>query len=294
MKLPARFLPLLGLALVALPARDAWPCSLAPGVDGPVLRGPVGPNPLLFTAEATAELSTELGAPLSVQAVPGPDPLAGARDIAGRPLAYFRTSEPLAEGTYRWAGAPFTVSSSASDAVPRVGDRGHLELVLGSPDNEVCGDVSLLLIDLLELRADEAPEALFLVRFERSGGASFSRLVNLSERFEATPRLRFFHGFAETGHLSREKLCVQIAGVSAAGEVGAPLALGCVDPNDEDDPRVSRAEGAGCTTTGGRGEISGLWLLGGLLGAQLLLGSTTRNSKGRRAGSSSSERATRL
>lgn len=268
MKLPSLFFPTLALTGLLSHAPSAWPCSLAPAVDGPHLIGVVGPNPLLVATREGSVLSGPLGRTIATQAIAAPAELLGAKNAVGGELRYFRPEAPLAEGEYDWDGGfRFTVSSSAADQIPDLGTRGDLELYLSDGDGSgECGDVSALIIDLLDVPATTDPSARFLVRFERENGEGFSRLVSLSERYEATVRLRFFHSFKETGHLRSEKLCVKVSGVSSTGTVGASLDLGCVDPNDAADERVFRAEGSGCSASGGSTGLSGVWLLVLLLG----------------------------
>jgi MYXO-CTERM domain-containing protein len=184
-------------------------------------------------------------------------------------LFFFRPAAPLPAGEYLLDGTQFTVSSTAADVPPELGARGNLELHLAEEGSGgMCGDISMLLIDLLEKPATDEEHAVFLLQFERSGGPGFSRLVSVPDRFESTIRFRFYHSFHETGHLRSEKLCVKIAGLSQTGTVGPSLDLGCVDPLDETDPRVFHSEGSGCSTIGAGAGLSGLWIL---LGAGLIV-----------------------
>lgn len=244
---------------------SASPCSLAPRPDGPRLEGAIGPHPLLISADPAAVLRGPNEQSINLGVVNGPPELAGAKDALGAPLFFFEIGHPLADGDYEFGNVSFTVSSSASESPPSLGSRGELELYLSeeNADNE-CGDVSALIVDLKDVPATELTNARFLVSFERPNGTSFRRLVSLADRFEATVRLRFYSAFAETGHLRDTPLCVKVSPVSSSGVLGQSLDLGCVDPTDEADPRVFRAEGAGCSATRGGAGLSSLWLLLGL------------------------------
>lgn len=256
------FLSLPLLCALIFQVSSAWPCSLAPRPDAPVLTGTVGPNPLLISTNATAALFDSTGTQLTLGAIPAPPALTGAKDPIGGPLFFFQLAAPLTDGDYSLDGVPFSVSSSASEDAPSLGTRGNLELFLSNPDDgNECGDTSGLLVDLLDVRADELEHARFLINFEAPDGTRFRRLVSLHNRFESTVRLRFYVAFVETGHVGETPLCVQASPVSSSGVVGATLDLGCVDPTSDSDPRVFRSQSSGCAVSNRGPGLSALWLL---------------------------------
>ena len=268
-------LPLLVLlvpvTLLLGPTTQAWPCSLVPGVDGPKISGPVGPSPLLISKRDGSTLSSSIASSIPIAPAQPSSELLAAKGALEEALTYFRPAAPLPDGQYRFGDDDFTVSSSAADEIPPLGTTGDLELYLGNQDpTDSCGDVTLQVVDLEGMPIEQSEHALFLVRFKRADGSTFSRLVNQSERFEANVRLRFFHAFAESGSLRDEKLCVEVSGVSPAGVVGSSLNLGCVDPMDGSDPRVFRPETSGCSMHATGTGAAGIWLLLGLLGVNLL------------------------
>lgn len=261
------FLAALGLFSAALlQPTTARPCSLAPRAEGPLLLGTIGPSPLIASTDGTLRLGDPMGRDVALTAVEPPSALAGAKSALGAPLFYYRPTEPLAPGQYQLDGHAFTVSSSAAAEDPSLGQSGKLELYLSDGDGGDCGDTSALLLDLADVAPTRHESTRFLVQFQRGSGERFSRLVSLSQRYEASLRLRFYHSFAETGHLSEEKLCVSVAGVSSTGTVSQSLDLGCVDPLDEDDPRIFGGEGSGCSATGRSTGLSALWVLLGAIG----------------------------
>ncbi len=252
-------------ALSGSPSK-AWPCSPVPGVDGPTIAERVGLSPLIVSVDPNATLTSSVGREVPTTSVAPPAALRGALGARGEALLYLQPSTPLRDGEYRAGNARFTVSSSTTDEIPDLGARAKLELHLGDEDQGgECGDLSVLIVDLQDLPPTSFEDALFVVYFERSDGSQFSRLVNQSQRYEASVRLRFLYAFAESGHLREEKLCVKVAGVSTAGAVGDSLDLGCVDPTSAADPRVFRPESSGCSASPKGGGISMVWLLAGFL-----------------------------
>lgn len=267
-------LPLASLTVaLLLISTEAEPCSLIPPAQTGGPSGFVGARPVLIAETAEAELAGPPGAETTLEPWTPPPELADARGARGDRLFYFRPREPLPEGSYTFdrGRVSFTVSATIGASIPEP-RRGDLSLFIDdNPDDESgplgcgseaagCGDVTSLVIALPDVATrPESPET-FLVTLSTPDGRTFRRLVSDLYGFGARTELRFYHSFVETGHLSNTPLCLGIRGVSSEGEIGPPLELGCVDPDDGSDMRVSRA-GGGCSSLGGARRVPTLALL---------------------------------
>ncbi len=261
------------VALALAYPRLALPCSLAPGVETGFPQSISSPQPLLASEyDRQPSLTDEEGSTIPLEPAPTPSDLQGAMGVHSA-LTFYRPTAPLAPGFYRVDGRRFEVRSEAPTPPP--GTRGEVSvyfadednLSLGCGDQFSCGPSSGMTIDLVEATLDPSFEGqydhvmpTFLVSIT---GETFSRqqLVSAASGFgDRRVELRFYSAEAE-------RFCLQVQAVSDQGVLGDTLDLGCVDPTDSSDPRVSGDPPGGCTSGTPRqipllGLLAAFWGLG--------------------------------
>lgn len=266
-------------SVLAPPAAIA--CSLVPGVDLGTPRGRIGPNPLLVSDQADARLIDDRGQNIPLSTAPAPGVLADARAPDGRALFFFRAQNPLADGTYDFDSGrnSLTVAATTAPEPASLGTNPTVALYLGNKDGgssnfgcggsvSSCGDTTNLTVTLAGVPFSQEDGAIYLLTFEVDGVGTVKRLVTDRYGFGANTELRMYNAFAESGHFSEHRICTTLAGVAFDGTVGETKDLGCLDP-DENDPRITRSTGSGCSTTRGD-EVPTLWMLVCAMGVAML------------------------
>jgi len=213
-----------------------------------------------------------------------PDPrLDGARGLFGESLRFFKPKSPLREGSYNSAFGTFTVIDS--EDIDRISSKEFTaDISLVIDDESVSYDLSFsevgpcggafessflevqnnsFLTITVERSAVEKAGNYYLFRFTAEDGTEFKRIF-ASHQNTPEQSYSFFRSIPESGVLSSQKLCVVVSYVSAEGEVDPELELGCVDPNDPEDPRVTNLNESamGCSATTPEGNLSMFFLLG--------------------------------
>lgn len=242
------------LAVILALATPAAPCPRYVGSELPLLDGRelTGAPLLLLTGDAS--LLSRVGLSEVIPLLPRSRPDLGLPDAWGRRA--FEVSTPLVPGLYAVDSTGFTITATDAvgaldvHAVPQPGRTTTLSLQL---DNSSGCNLSRLRV---ELGVPAGPDDVFLVIAQLDG---VERRWLLGVTREADSNTIDVTGANLA--LESTRACVQLAGVSRTGTVGPQLDLGCVDPNDPADPRVTRArpwspsEPSGCSAMPGSGDM---------------------------------------
>jgi hypothetical protein len=259
---------LLLLLALLIHSRPAWPCS--PVHDNgsdvilPAEGAVVGQYPLLVDPWGSGlALRDSRGLEMAVEPFTGSD-LTGVLGSISQPLGLFVPSAPLPAGAYRWGhpddsgGVRFTVSEAPPEpAAPAFSDV-RLRLVVRKPiESSGCGGASSCdgtTISFLDVEPAGARESdAFLVTL---GGG------DAPDRYLVSPgygggTITFHH--RQSGSLAEQPTCVTVQALEADGSLGEPVDAGCVDPDDDGDPRVHNYDRrAGCAALGAQAPM---WLV---------------------------------
>jgi len=243
---------LLLLPLVLWP-RAALPCSFLPPLKVPQLTERVfSAMPLLYVDDPSAVLErTDDGSHLEIPLVADPHP------ELPLPLEVttVRPANPTEPGTYQLGFDQFTIQAGPVGAQPSrdvhaIPDVTHAhDARLSFHSSGACGPISSFSI---QFDPDDAGQSYVVVattddgRVDRSIHGTYNEaLYNLG--FEA-------FDFRET------RFCVQLHGLAFDGTLGPAHDIGCFDPNDSSDPRVSQEGFFDCSTTG-TPDAGALWIL---------------------------------
>jgi len=270
-----------------LTVQESHACSPIPPSGPARTVGEVGPEPLLITFEDEPNLVDAAGNKVATLEVV-PDSRLEGLEFDGSSFRYFKPVEPLSEGRYRYRGlyseSKLTVTGTAS-TIPSTGTSQGLTLHFGSGEDDValqemgCGGLAhvgcgggshgltITLEGLGEQNANSRPSN-YLLNFTTEDGTKISRFTAMNS-YAPTLDIHYLPG---VDSLAEQSLCIRMAGVSFAGEIGEEVDLGCIDPNDTEDERVQNSfatnqdQSEGCTTSSRPRSVPTMFLLAIMLG----------------------------
>lgn len=221
------------LVLVLLGASTpAWPCSLMPGLSParlPLDGSVVGESPLLSArvGDATPHLTDGNGNEIAIAAEPNP----GLEDSEGM-FEFYRPAAPLPAGEYFFVDRSFTVDPALTAPVPDFGTTGTLALHIDDDKepacaSDTCGDLSRLVanVDAPTTGALSGP-VLVALEITPEGEAPITILRTAGEY--SSPYEMLIWSVPGVGNpRNRDAYCGRVAPISAEGELGAFIDLGC-------------------------------------------------------------------
>ena len=272
---------------LTLAGAEALPCGVGETIGAgvsPRAGQVVGAMPLIVSNCGEPALVDDSGAQFALVADTqfAADVGAEVFSLRDNPLCFFRPTNPLPAGAYQVQNnveAPvhdvsFTVDPlHVPTASPTDGDiTMRLELLPPRPRNAsptgcvdrafFCGgiDRTALVISLNAIEVDMGfVSDVYLVELTQNGERRVY-MVTPGNLRSGVLEIAFAAFTTQLTAISSEATCVRLTGFADDGSLGETHDLGCVDPNDRDDPRVSRPEdesGGGCSQGGGQ---IALWL----------------------------------
>ena len=249
-----------------------------------MILGETGPMPLIVSTLASVRLEGDEGKIFDLEEVEPPEGLQGARGAWVGELRYFRPKEPLADGKY-WAtdtqGVAFTVNSVfASQLLPDafeaelswyIGSDGIIDELAG------CGDPTRLTITIKSPKTTitsfgepQVHMLNYIVHFSSDDGLELSRFIRSDSNGRGGDlELSFDDSFPVSG-VPTQKICIKVAGVTRNGEVGPENDLGCINPDNTSDSRITDNSGVGCSTSSNTKSIPVMMIFALVFGATRL------------------------
>ncbi len=259
-------LVLCSLGAIALWPAVARPCSVIGSPEPPSLSGLeftampllIGPAP----SPGRPVLEEVDGSTLALDLDAAGNAAFAALQYRRSPRALYTTPVPLGPGAYRLGDDAFTIVARHGEAtidVTAVPPVDGAEVRLSIYEGNVCGATGF---ELTLPAASTTHPRIYALEMESASGLRSAAL------FSATyPNVFVWPDGDVAIDVTSERVCLTLKGLAWDG-TQSEADLGCIDPGDADDVRVTRS-GGGCSTMGGT--PAGLAPMLALVGAMALL-----------------------